>query len=390
MPDISPDGSQIVMSEFSEKGDLLSVLNLDEGLNKALNQEPAFDYDVSLSEIDGNILSDLDEKKYVPVKYKEALRGIQLHSWSPAILNDEVGVNLSFSDILANYASTFTGGFDFDEDRSFYDFQIQYGKFYPLLQFGISNNYDSDDVSFSSRKLRRLSTGITFPFTWQSGNFATDLSVGGSYQLLEELELSDGADVFSGYNTSFSFSSVRRMAYQNVGHRAGVILNLRQGHLFKNTDRKELWARTKLYAPGIGANHSIVWEGVYRKRDNDDVSFVGTGLRFARGYETIANNEIRYSAINYHFPIFYPDTGLPGILYCSRVRGNIFYDYLEASIAGSKKFQKSAGLELYFDLNFVNWVPFQLGYRGAVLLTDDYKDYADNRWVIEPVLLFSL
>ena len=85
-------------------------------------------------------------------------------------------------------------------------------------------------------------------------------------------------------------------------------------------------ARGLLYFPGIERHHGLLIEGGYERQQAVNY-FFSSQMNFPRGYEAVSYDEFRKLAVNYAFPMWYPDRHLLGSLQVQRVRGNLFHDY---------------------------------------------------------------
>ena len=147
-----------------------------------------------------------------------------------------------------------------------------------------------------------------------------------------------------------------------------------------------------LYFPGLSANHSLVINAAYQKRDSLSDLF-SNNFSYARGYEALSTRRMYKLGANYHFPICYPDGGIGGIIYFQRIRGNIFYDYnnAKARVNGilTEIKNRSTGGELYFDTKVWNSLPVSIGVRFSHLLdTDLINPTVKNKWeIILPIAL---
>ncbi|MDX1408393.1 MAG: hypothetical protein R3330_09675, partial [Saprospiraceae bacterium] len=92
---------------------------------------------------------------------------------------------------------------------------------------------------------------------------------------------------------------------------------------------------------------------------------------YARGYDRVEADWIYRVAVNYHFPVIYPDVGIAGIAYFKRLRANLFFDYSRASLESVESEYRSAGVELMFDLELFNVEPVTVGWRWSHLLDTD-------------------
>jgi hypothetical protein len=95
---------------------------------------------------------------------------------------------------------------------------------------------------------------------------------------------------------------------------------------------------------------------------------------------------------NYHFPIAYPEWGFANIVYLSRLRGNIYYDYskVKSLRTGRRLNLSTVGCELYFDTRWWNQQPISFGVRYSRLLDAGTLGISPNQWnLILPVDLLA-
>jgi tetratricopeptide (TPR) repeat protein len=147
-------------------------------------------------------------------------------------------------------------------------------------------------------------------------------------------------------------------------------------------EAEQFYARLDQYLPGLWRNHSLVLQGAWQQRDNQfNYSFTDNFV-YARGYNTPLYTRIYKLGANYHLPIAYPDWGFAQLLYFSRIRANLFYDYSMANFFQNNFNTRytSAGTELYFDTRIGNTLPFTFGVRFSHLFDSDPVDNASNRF----------
>jgi hypothetical protein len=87
-------------------------------------------------------------------------------------------------------------------------------------------------------------------------------------------------------------------------------------------------------------------------------------------------------------PLFYPDKGIPGILYFLRIRTNFFYDFTRV-FDRRENFanQRSVGGEMFFDTKLFNTLPATIGIRLSHLLDNDFsRTRAKGSTIFEVVL----
>jgi hypothetical protein len=127
-------------------------------------------------------------------------------------------------------------------------------------------------------------------------------------------------------------------------------------------------------------HHSAYATFSFQQRSNQNF-FGGSYIGLPRGYNSPIPNRITWLSVNYKFPFAYPDWSLNGILYCKRLKMNMFYDF-SVHLPKSYKPMRSIGAELTVDTHLFRTIyPFELGFRLAYLPEKD--KYVSN-------FLFSL
>jgi Tol biopolymer transport system component len=136
-----------------------------------------------------------------------------------------------------------------------------------------------------------------------------------------------------------------------------------------------LSGRGFLYFPGFVRHHGFMVEGGYERQWAGNY-FFSSAMAFPRGYSALSFDKFRKLAVNYAFPIDYPDVRLLGSLQVQRLRGNFFHDYgvgdllpssaVPAYPAGTKtQYQyTSSGVELMADTYLWQFpAPIGIGFR---------------------------
>ncbi|MCF8366612.1 MAG: hypothetical protein K9H16_12565, partial [Bacteroidales bacterium] len=122
-------------------------------------------------------------------------------------------------------------------------------------------------------------------------------------------------------------------------------------------------AETRLYFPGIFRHHSFNVYAGYQKRFDSNPLFSGI-VRLPRGFSGIFTTELKSVAVNYKFPVFYPDFSLSSLAYLKRLKANLFIDYASGSHFGTDETWNSTGVELFVDMHILRFLaPIELGYR---------------------------
>ncbi len=380
MPDISPDGNKIMMSEFTEMGNILTEIELSKSIQKPISVVHSWEmerYNIYLSDTEKNILENVPQKNYEIKDYRGIFRGTKLHSWSYTETASTQEINGQFNNILNDFSADLTVGYNRNENTALYDGTVSYGYLYPILNIGtqLQNRNTSyltptGLVKYAFEE-RIFTGGFTLPFSWINGNYYTDLNFNADYEkhFIQKSSIINGINTdFNVAKTSLSLSNTRRTAYQNVSYKSGQVLKIDYYKGINQTTAEKIGTTLSLYFPGIGANHSFKIEGAYQKELLSNTYQFSDTFRYARGYSTIyANDEVARLSFNYQLPLFYPDWGFAGLTYFKRLRANLFFDAMQLKINYASKIlhQNSYGAEVIFDNTFFNLFPISIGVRNS-------------------------
>ncbi|MGC4104589.1 hypothetical protein [Ferruginibacter sp.] len=187
-----------------------------------------------------------------------------------------------------------------------------------------------------------------------------------------------------------SFRNVSQQAKQHINPRWAQALAVNYSDAFTYSNSHKMVGTASFYFPGLFVNHSLVINTAYQKRDTLPDLFSNI-FPYARGYEALSTRRMYKLGANYHFPIWYPDGGIPDLLYFQRIRGCAFYDYnnARARVSGvlTEIKNRSVGGELYFDTKVWNSLPVSFGVRFTHLLDQDLLNPSvKNKWeIIVPI-----
>ena len=131
----------------------------------------------------------------------------------------------------------------------------------------------------------------------------------------------------------------------------------------------QVYGSAVLYVPGVLRNQTLRLFGGVQKQ-NPGNFLMGNIMSMPRGVPYYTAIGMKKIAVDYVFPIAYPDWNVWRAAYFKRFRGSVFYDYawgkdvyMGNSSPVDQNFQ-SLGLELSTDIHLVQiFFPFNLGGR---------------------------
>ncbi len=387
-PSVSQDGKNLIFTEYTTKGQMISTMKLGyKKQSKYIQLKEPVDMEwmdkVSTKEEGGDILSKLSGKAYKKEDYKGLFKGLKLHSWAFSPTSSELIGGLQFNNILDDFSIFAGGGYNQNEKRGFYLFNTKIAKYYPVYEFqaetrGRSTFIFTEADTFAIQRFEELNVGgdVSIPFSWVSGNYFKNIrfGVGIEKHNLYNTKIRDVELENSSFTTShlfFQFSSLKRTAYQNVRPRLGIILNGRYTSNLSESGESKFIGTSRFYLPGLDYNHSFRLTASYQKEKAKNKYQLSDNFGYPRGYYAPLSDEVYKLGVDYMFPIAYPDIGKLGLVYLKRLRMNFFYDighfsYKEINFSGN---YQSIGSDLYFDITTFNLIPTSIVLRYSYRLT---------------------
>lgn len=373
MPAISEDGATLIMCEQTEKGRLLTELDLYHGINKSIKVTPPAAmarFEVSLGETDKNILDSIPDREYEVKKYRGLFRGHRLVGWSLTQAAANYQMNLQFTNILDNTSANIGAEYYRNQDIYKYGANVTYSFLYPLLRLGVEKYKNSRKFN------KNYYGGIIVPFSFIRGNYFTDIELQSYYEVLDyKNNYFDPnknrilTDDLHSLTHRFSFSNVKRTALQNVNYRGGQSLIIQHSKAMSAEDAELFSANAKLHLPGIGANHSIMIEGAYQKDfATRDVNSYFDEFVYARGYyNSIKSIRVARVSLDYQLPLFNIDKGLGGVYFFKRAIGGAFVDVSSYKETGTQKRveQNSVGFDFLLETRMFTLFDVFIGMRHS-------------------------
>lgn len=380
-------GNDLYFTEYTTNGHMLATQTFDLFQNKEGNkiqflepkEMPQFKIEAAEAE-GGNILGKTGNELYPSIKHQGFLRSMKLHSWNYNILSPKKGVRVEMVNLM-NDIKVNTGVSQNKNENYFksYNADLTIGRYYPEITLHAAQSKRAADFYSSADTLAELNFDETsfgldlgVPLSYLRGNYATSFypKVGFNMYNMSNLQ-AEGRyylnDNISAIDYGFKFSLLKRTAYQNLGTRLGLSVDLKMNATIDGSDANKTFFNTHVYLPGIGKNDYIDISGGYQKEPLKNKYQFEDVFVYTRGFMMPINDEIKSLSFNYNFPLCYPDFGIAGITYFKRIRANVFYDYAEVNKKENITVLKSGGLELIFDNNYFNLAPISVGFRTAIV-----------------------
>jgi len=367
-PALSPNGKQLVFSNYTLKGFDLQQLNLPESSQVVtIASESAntkFYASENYTKLD-NMTDSVKTKFFEVSKYNRVSNALNIHSWGPTTDQYNVGVEFVSDNILNNFSMLGGVFYNYKNKFRYASASVFYGGLYPVLYGEYTKVFDPNN------EFHIIEGGGILPFDFSTAVYGKAFSIQLGY--LSQHILSGDRDQFdfAGTHLLLNYQNFKFTSKQQVAPRKGVALSFdwKNGLLNNFYSIPEVTFKSEFYMPGLAKTHAIKFQ-LSEKTQTADGYFMDE-MDYARGYERPDSSYSSYGkiGINYQLPLCYPEFGINGIFFLKRIRLNLFGDLGHATIShfdGNTSGQnfRSLGAELYFDVNWFNTyeIPFFVRY----------------------------
>lgn len=292
-------------------------------------------------------------------KYRKGLKLFRFHSWAPVdfipdkILDEsEFNVHVGFTLLSQNLLnSTFsTLNYRYTSDGSLYKASINYYGWAPRFEVEAEVGsmdqllYKPMDVDYDGKRKNhfKVKSRIYLPILFSSGHRYRRLTplVEHDYENVRiySPKQKDKADFKTGLQKlkfSVSYTDNVLMAHKDFLPRWGYALRVtRTVNPSFSKQYGKIWSMYgRTYLPGIGPHHSLMLRGAVQSQKLSYYNYRQKEL-YPRGTDYNFTPQ-RYGslAVDYQLPVWYPDGGIPSLLYFKRIRANLTFDYARYKLA---------------------------------------------------------
>lgn len=326
-----------------------------------------------------NVLTNAD-RIFETSSYKNGTGLFNFHSWRPDYTDPEITYSLYSDNILNTFSNEIFYRYNINETSHGVGFNSYYGGLFPVLNAGVSYTFDrtvkTTSLTYTLNQFEARA-GYNIPLNFSRGKMYKLLNFGSNLYYSQLIPTGAYKNILPGRTAVYaqhfiSYSQQLPKAVQHIYPRFGYSLSLQHRQLINDAGFQSLGG-VSLYLPSI-RNHAIVLAANIQETDTANITFAN---RFAnsRGYNDYYFSRMWRLSGNYHMPLFYPDAGIPGIVYFLRIRSNFFYDYTKVYSRSKQSTaeQRSVGGELYFDTKLFNTLSTSIGFRLSHLLDNDFS-----------------
>ncbi len=291
------------------------------------------------------------EQIFYPRRYRKWQHLFGFHSWMPfyadieEIKDDPTSITPGFTLMSQNQLSTLitTLGYEYTNKRHMFHSQVTWQGLYPVLESRI--DYGDQNSIYRTRAGLNLddqapvkpelvfSNTLSVPLTFTTGKFSQYIrpSLSANYRNAYILYVND--DTITDYGQTelsarFFFSNYHRSSMRDIYPRFKQVVDFNYSFypFDKDIYGSFITLRTAAYFPGFFKNHGIRLRYEIDKQNLEQL-LRWNRINHPRSYKNIASERINSFSVDYTAPLFYPDFNLLSLLYLTRIRADVFYDY---------------------------------------------------------------
>ncbi len=409
-PAISPDGSRILLSDYTADGfRIIEISSMNDSIKILKNVEPGkyvLAEKLTRQETGFPVFSDTITGEFLSEKYSKAGNLFNFHSWAPVYIDVDAyefhpGVSLMSQNILSTAETVLGYKWDHTESTGKFKADFTFKGWYPVFDLNLSHGQRATQypliIPVEDAQSHRIQDTIMQRYTWgeTSAVFKSRLPLvfdkGPFYRYIQpEVQYAFNAfgqsspDRFhSGNFHSLSYrlylSQVMRKSYLDMYPDFGIIVD----GIFRHSPAGTMRAgqmkalQSVVYLPGLMKNHGIkLYAGAQQKESGGTMAY-GDIVRYARGWGRINTTAVNTGGVDYKLPLFYPDWNFWGLIYTRRINSSLFADYTmlkgnfyrNGNVTGTfTKEINSFGTEITADVNILRfYAPSVIGLRASWL-----------------------
>lgn len=412
-PAVTPDGKQLIISDFTADGFRLVRTTFSEITSVPLREVSRNFYplaELMAAQEPGIVeFTNVDTLGYISKPYRKAAHLINLHSWAPVSLDMEsFGFYPGFSVVSQNKLGTAEAMMGYKwktQERTGQAYlNFEYRGWYPIFRLeGYTGRRASEynlvkEYQNQGGQVTRRDT-VLKRYSWDESGISLDMRVpldftrGRFYRILQpEVKLAV-ADYRHRESTPGSFISgdvwsvvwrlyfhqLQRKAVRDIQPKWGWILEGAYRHTpFGDNNMGSMRsAQAGIYLPGFTKTHGTYTYLAFQDRTPGDYSY-SDAVSIPRGWHSFRSTRLVSASVRYVFPLLYPDLNLGKFIYFRRIKAALFYDAArmedDSDTSGKGKglvFRKSLqslGADLTADSNFLRfYAPVDMGIRAVYL-----------------------
>ncbi len=341
--------------------------------------------------------------KFESHKYKQFRHSLNLHSWGlrGTDSESEIAFDIYSGNVLNNTFGLASAVYDFNTGLMTESLTARFAKYYPI--FDITGGYSQQKNVFTTTTETAtvrwdesfVQTQVSLPFDFSRTIWSRALTLKSAFSLNKiQNESANYYDYYRRLNNPFgvlsysaSFYNYRRTVAKDV---APVGQYVYVG--FRHTLGNELVTGSQfalygsVYLPTFIRHHNLNIRAGYEKQSafatlkNPTDYWFSTIFNYARGHDYTQFNSYHKVSADYRFPIWFPDISVGSLVYFTRLKGDLFYDYEQitayADTPDLVQFtRQSVGAEFYLQFYlFRLQEPLEIGERISYPFTRTHPE----------------
>ncbi|GJM29816.1 MAG: hypothetical protein DHS20C17_24510 [Cyclobacteriaceae bacterium] len=365
----------LYFSNYDKNGYEIWQTSLQATLNKTV-VFPEAPFENSLADYHNHeIIAQVDRSITVDTVYNKYFwnKLFSVAGWTPLVFPPELGIELYTLNMERSLKSTIGMNYNLNEEILQSNISLSYAKFFPIFHGTFSRRgrkilqpdpvYEVDDIPEYQTNETIVGGGVEVPLRLTQGVYRTNVGLRGDFNhhRVDELEGQPNTIEFNSTVASLTFERFRPAARRQVKSPFAQIIQAKYKYGIEEAAPSQLFVNGQLYFPGLFKTHSLNFRGAYEDNENTQPYRYLSTFKGSRGYEYYPFTSAYLISANYELPLFYPDYYIPNFLGVTRVRLNAFYDYSEGKTPDFTQLQRSAGIELLFDLRVFRAFNMDLG-----------------------------
>jgi len=350
--DLNINDNLLIFSDYTSSGNNICCSTIPSSIQDALPVQNKSSYFADRIMQESAIPAISKEYEYTPERYRKWQHLFRFHSWMPfyadieEIQDDPSSVRPGFTLMTQNNLSTLvsTFGYEYSDNRHklhsrikwmgwypVFESSIDYGDYPYIEKFGVS--VDNPPNLINGLKITNT---VSLPLIFRGGQFTKYLylSASSSYSnnniyLKNRQEYDPGQNQLTG---RFYFSNYRRSAIRDIYPEWAQVFDI--SYSYYPFD-KEIFGdiasvKTAFYFPGLLKNN-ILRIRLEAEKQDPELFILNSRVSFSRSYKNIISPDLRFASADYFMPLLYPDLNLPGLIYITRIRSDLYFDYTSAN-----------------------------------------------------------
>lgn len=391
-PQISPDSTRVLFSNYTAKGTRIGEIPLDPCTWILLDT-----IKVSLNppvEISYPWLKNDSLIQYPITDYSKWNSLWNLHSWAFLPLLPEYTLALFSTNLLNTTWIEPTLFFNSNERTSAFQLNVVHAGWFPVLRGSAgagsrcamySNSQKEYEVDTWREKT--LSMGISLPLNISRGHHGTflTLNANGRYTEIqgkmhvEPDEQGNGDLMATQFQTEFWHYTSYAPRDMTPLWAQRVIFSHASTPLKTTYRGMQASFRADFRFPGFLKHHRIGLELAWERQAPKNYRFESL-FPFSKGYNAILYDNMKKIGVEYLFPLAYPDWALGHWVYVKRFKSTLFYDYTVGTTQANSHLYRALGVELRADVHFFTLpIPLDLGIR-YVYCVEKKKAHLEPAW----------